>query len=521
MALTRIFIISFNRPTMLRRLVERLRELRADAGIVIIDNASTFPPLLDYYAELSYPVIRLRENLGHRVLEHLWADEAFRREHELDARHYAYTDCDVVPHHDCTEGFLDVFAELLLRYPWSEKVGFGLAIDDLPEHSSLVRHREEDSRWRDLWCRQQRYWSRPLEPGVFEAPIDTTLALRRAGTRPGRTRRAIRTGHPLIAHHLPWYLDDERLDEEYRFYLSHVAPNSGVTTWLQKAPTARPTARSWPRVIGAGRLLAWTKRRRPRFDRVERFLLFLGDGRTGSTLTGSLIDAHPDACVALEENALDHVAAGMARDALLARLAANSARHRKRRWTGYSYRVLGQSQGRVEAPRVMGDKQAGAQTVRLVEEPGLWRRLYDLVGVRVKAIHSVRNPYDVIATRFRWRSRNATLDGEARTTLLDWLIDDHFRICEAAARFARTYEEVEVLYVAHEAFVGDPVAMLRRVCGFVGLPATADYLRDCSRIVAPSPHRSRSDLEWTEPQLREVARRAAEFPFLDGYSFDS
>jgi len=251
-------------------------------------------------------------------------------------------------------------------------------------------------------------------------------------------------------------------------------------------------------------------------------LLFLGDGRTGSALTGSLIDAHPDACVALEENALDHVTEDVARDALFERLAANSARHRKLRWIGYSYRVPGQSQGRSEAPRVIGDKPAGIQTVRLVEEPELWRRLYDLVEVRVKAIHSVRNPYDVIATRFRWKSRNATLDAGARAALLDWLIDDHFRICEAAARFARGHAGVvDVLHVAHEPFVADPVAMLRRVCDFLGLPATADYLQDCSRVVAPSPRRSRSEVEWTEPQLREVARRAAAFAFLDGYSFDS
>ena len=68
-----IFVNSFNRLTCLRRLLEWL----CAAGhrrIFVIDNASTYPPLLDYLGEVERhhlaTVIRLPENVGHLAI---WA----------------------------------------------------------------------------------------------------------------------------------------------------------------------------------------------------------------------------------------------------------------------------------------------------------------------------------------------------------------------------------------------------------------------------------------------------------------
>jgi len=232
--MTPIFIISFNRPSMLRQLIGRLEKFRVEEGIVVVDNASTYPPLLDYYSALPYPVIRLNTNYGHTVMGYLWTDQAFRKRYRLDSCHYVYSDCDVRPVNDCPDDFMDVFARLLDKYPDTEKVGFGLAIDDLPDHSDLKKFKDVDEGWRGIWLRQESYWTKQLEPGVFAAPIDTTFALRRAGTTPGLGEKAIRTGYPRLAQHLPWYLDSDNLDAEYQYYLEHVIPTSGVTSGLQK-----------------------------------------------------------------------------------------------------------------------------------------------------------------------------------------------------------------------------------------------------------------------------------------------
>ena len=232
--MTPIFLISYNRPSMLKAVIERLQELNADENIIIIDNNSTFPPLLDYYTSTSYEVIHLPKNFGHTVLEHLWADSLFRKKYQLDKTDYVYTDCDIVPHHDCPNHFLDYFKELLQKFHWAEKIGFGLKIDDLPNYSSLIAHKDQNKEWGQIWQRQTSFWETQLETQVYKAPIDTTFALRRAGTKPGLTWNAIRTGHPYIAHHLPWYLDERKFDDEYLYYLKSISPTSGRTSNLQK-----------------------------------------------------------------------------------------------------------------------------------------------------------------------------------------------------------------------------------------------------------------------------------------------
>lgn len=62
-----IIINNFNRLTTLCLLIEAL-EKRGYSNIYIIDNASTYPPLLEYYNKCPYTVFRLTENLGFKAL---------------------------------------------------------------------------------------------------------------------------------------------------------------------------------------------------------------------------------------------------------------------------------------------------------------------------------------------------------------------------------------------------------------------------------------------------------------------
>ena len=64
-----IIINSFNRLTTLRRLIASL-EQRGLTNIHILDNCSTYPPLLEWYATGGggYDIIRLPKNLGFKAL---------------------------------------------------------------------------------------------------------------------------------------------------------------------------------------------------------------------------------------------------------------------------------------------------------------------------------------------------------------------------------------------------------------------------------------------------------------------
>jgi len=99
-----IFINSRDRLNCLKLLIEWL--LRAGYNnLIILDNDSSYPPLLEYYrgldADSRIRVVRLGNNLGHKAL---WDCGILE---ELDIKTpYAYTDSDVLPIEECPDNFV-------------------------------------------------------------------------------------------------------------------------------------------------------------------------------------------------------------------------------------------------------------------------------------------------------------------------------------------------------------------------------------------------------------------------------
>src|SRR5213078_2650620 len=62
-----------------------------------------------------------------------------------------------------------------------------------------------------------QHWRWPVEAGAYFSAIDTTFALHRPDGQV-RPADAIRTGHPYVARHMPWYADLDDLSEEEAFY---------------------------------------------------------------------------------------------------------------------------------------------------------------------------------------------------------------------------------------------------------------------------------------------------------------
>ncbi len=203
-----------DRVTPLRQLVDWL-EGAGHQELWLIDNASTYPPLLDYLASTAHDVVRLDRNLGH--LSPWLSGTAPRVAH---GRHLVISDPDVVPDPGCPPDAVARFRELLDRHPDVDKVGFGLRIDDLPSSYPLAGDVRE-------W--ELRFWRDEVEPGVFRADIDTTFALYRPLDRRHDESRALRTGPPYVARHLPWYLDADDLSAEDRYYREHA--DAMIANW--------------------------------------------------------------------------------------------------------------------------------------------------------------------------------------------------------------------------------------------------------------------------------------------------
>jgi hypothetical protein len=201
-----IVINNFNRLGYLKSLISRL-EKDGYSQIFILDNASSYPPLLEYYErECRHEVLRLSENLGHLAL---WKSAYWPR---FRNRFYVYTDPDVVPAEDCPPDFMQVFLNALKGNMLLDKVGFSLRIDNLPD--SYARKSE-------VLDHERQFWSRINKAGFFDAPLDTTFALYRPGCKGGAELRSWRSRPPYQALHLPWYEDTAKLNEEQAYYYAH------------------------------------------------------------------------------------------------------------------------------------------------------------------------------------------------------------------------------------------------------------------------------------------------------------
>ena len=211
----RAFVITRDRVTYTHLCVTALTE----AGLepVIVDHGSTWPLAVDYLKAMEAAGVRvLYRGGGHP--RGLWYWEPFRQLTGPDR--YVVTDCDVVPSDDCPLDWPARLSGLLDEYPQFPKAGMGLRLDRIPD---TYQRKDHVLKW------EQKFWESPLADGVYQAPVDTTLAMYRPAGEFDISLSAVRTGHPYVADHLAWYEDYTDLDEELRFYHEHAEP--GISYW--------------------------------------------------------------------------------------------------------------------------------------------------------------------------------------------------------------------------------------------------------------------------------------------------
>ncbi len=211
-----IFIICRDKVTDLKILVQWFKDRQFNT-IYLVDNDSTYPPLLDFYASTDCRVIELAANLGagspwiRKVVQKLAPDS-----------YYIVTDPNVIPVDECPDDAITYLYNLLQKYPQYQKAGFSLKIDDLP---MKYRFHKEVVKW------EGQFYEKEIEPSVYEAFIDTTLALYRPNVTRGGGRPCIRTGFPYQARHMPWYSDSNNPDDEEIYYRKHSGTSGEHGTW--------------------------------------------------------------------------------------------------------------------------------------------------------------------------------------------------------------------------------------------------------------------------------------------------
>jgi sulfotransferase family protein len=252
-----------------------------------------------------------------------------------------------------------------------------------------------------------------------------------------------------------------------------------------------------------------TVRRPECFQEVKNYVIFIGYPRSGHTLVGFLLDAHPNVMIASQTGALRYLRHGFNMQQTFHVLVENSRRVATvgREGRLYSYDVPNQWQGRFDKLQVIGESTG---FTRLRRNPQLLKTLRDRLGkIDLKLVHVIRNPYDNISTMKLRR-------GES----LPEAVGRYFSMCDIVEQF-RSYVAPGAVYdLRHEHLIGDPHGALKDLCAFVGLSAGESYRNDCASIIYKSPHKSRHEVEWTPELLDSVKLQMGRFAYLGGYSYE-
>lgn len=134
---------------------------RWHATPIIVDCASTYPPLLDWYDSQPCRIVRAK---NHGPAAPWYAGLASKESDD-----YAVTDADLdvagLP-----DDTLDHLAAGLRQFPEAIRAGVSLRIDDLPDEAPLTA---DVIRW------EKRWWVKPLDPYWYDAAVGCTLAVYR------------------------------------------------------------------------------------------------------------------------------------------------------------------------------------------------------------------------------------------------------------------------------------------------------------------------------------------------------
>ena len=275
--------------------------------------------------------------------------------------------------------------------------------------------------------------------------------------------------------------------------------------WRQRT---RPL-RWWPLRRELGR------RGRQRWRGAGAVCLFLSPPRSGHSLLGALLDAHPDAAIGHELDALLFLRWGwqLAEVLPLMERSAQWAAHQEQLPGGYGYRLQGQ--GQVRRPLVVGDKHGEANLVELIRRPWLQQRLEESDTAPVHWVRAVRHPLDNIATLARRIDSIAPGLVPREGTALQRAEAYYFRLVDAMAISGSG--QPRLLDVQHEALLAEPQQELRRIAAFLKLEPEPHWLEHCRSLVQPLPHLSRQTAAWEQGQAERILRRCRAYPFLSGY----
>lgn len=210
-----VIINNRNLLTWTKSMIEKIKTYDNVGEIIIIDNGSTYEPLIEWYNTKPCEIIYC-DNIGHLAP---WNSGVVK---SLGCKNYVVSDSDLgldyTPKNTLTY-LLDKMNKLKLN-----KIGLGLNSDLVLEHHPYYNHIQSYEKTRN-------HNSNIIDDILIDVAIDTTFALYDEDyyfIGGGSTMM------PYVADHYPWYFtkNDVQNNVEFKFYIDNANESSSCKLFL-------------------------------------------------------------------------------------------------------------------------------------------------------------------------------------------------------------------------------------------------------------------------------------------------
>jgi len=236
---------------------------------------------------------------------------------------------------------------------------------------------------------------------------------------------------------------------------------------------------------------------------MKYFLCFCGFPRSGHTLVAAILNANPNCMVSNQLNIFSQ------KKISLDYIKSYSLKPHTWKSTTQIKHVPKQE------ITIIGDKTGHRTTEILSNNPQRLGIIKSQVGVPLKWILVVRNPFDNLATWARLNYQNKNNEKNTIKKELNIVIEKYKKLNQTIDKLKKSED---ILTVKHEDVITKMHNTLEEISNFLEIsfdPQWRDYVRE---TVWKKPRITRAKIRWNQNQVKVVNDIISSYPWLKGYT---
>ena len=246
------------------------------------------------------------------------------------------------------------------------------------------------------------------------------------------------------------------------------------------------------------------------FKSVRKHFIFVGYPRSGHSIIGALIDAHPEAICSHELDALYFAANGYSRNQIfwLIREKSKNFQRTGNQWNGHDYHFHSGFQGKTDTPEVIGDKKGGRSLRRINKDPDLITIYDTIMGSETLLVHVFRDPKENLLSRLKYRRKR---ENRSDSELMQKIMVLHESSMRTIQRLEKTHT---ILHLNFDQVIKEPEVNLAMLFNALSLSPQEKLMEEFKLRVDKSKTSSSIEYTWTKEEIDQLESWYQKFSFL-------